>query len=433
MWGWSRTRATLVAAGFLVIDLSFFAANIVKVPQGGWLPLLIAAGDLYAHDHLEDRPADPLKTAAGEVGAAQDPYGRSCRGPAHARPGHRRFHVGQSGRHTSRAGTQSGAQQGAARESHFLDGRSPKRCRTSRRSSASPCKHMGKGFHRSSPDYGFMEDPSIQDVLASLRREKAGDLHSKGPPSSWAVRNGFYRSARHGSVARTVVCLHVAQCAAGDRVLPDPLDAGIRGRGSGRAVGGASSRRKTEAPGTAKIGRPGAPHIGYPEPGDCSPVLHPATAGGLLRRSVGRSGAPASIPKQPGRAARFAGASAAGQIGSRTDLPHCTSRHRIDVDRGTRLASAIRVGEILPDRRAPEPLLRRRPPRNFRSDPSRRRGQDTRPQPFPVRRGNQSRDPAKPRKCRCFFGLAHFDVHRVWTLTTMARAACGVLPHGVEL
>src|SRR2546430_9851155 len=50
-----------------------------------------------------------------------------------------------------------------------------------------------------------------------------------------------------------------------------------------------------------------------------------------MRRSVGRTGAPASIPKQPGRAARFTDVGAAGQIGSRTDLPHCTSRHRVDV------------------------------------------------------------------------------------------------------
>src|SRR5438309_8196148 len=52
-----------------------------------------------------------------------------------------------------------------------------------------------------------------------------------------------------------------------------------------------------------------------------------------MRRSVGRTGAPASIPKQPGRAARFTDVGAAGQIGSRTDPPHCTSRHRVDVDR----------------------------------------------------------------------------------------------------
>jgi len=52
-----------------------------------------------------------------------------------------------------------------------------------------------------------------------------------------------------------------------------------------------------------------------------------------MRRSVGRSGAPASIPKQPGRAARFTSMGATGQIGSRTDPPHCTPRHRVGEDK----------------------------------------------------------------------------------------------------
>ena len=43
-FGWSLATATAVTAGFLVADLAFFGANIVKVPHGGWLPLVVAAG-----------------------------------------------------------------------------------------------------------------------------------------------------------------------------------------------------------------------------------------------------------------------------------------------------------------------------------------------------------------------------------------------------
>jgi KUP system potassium uptake protein len=42
-WRWSRLTAGLLAALFLVIDLAFFGANIIKVAQGGWLPLALAA------------------------------------------------------------------------------------------------------------------------------------------------------------------------------------------------------------------------------------------------------------------------------------------------------------------------------------------------------------------------------------------------------
>jgi KUP system potassium uptake protein len=42
LWNWSWVRVVLVAALFLVIDLSFFSANAVKIPQGGWFPLVVA-------------------------------------------------------------------------------------------------------------------------------------------------------------------------------------------------------------------------------------------------------------------------------------------------------------------------------------------------------------------------------------------------------
>lgn len=41
LWHWNTAIALLVAASFLVIDLSFFGANIVKVKDGGWFPLAI--------------------------------------------------------------------------------------------------------------------------------------------------------------------------------------------------------------------------------------------------------------------------------------------------------------------------------------------------------------------------------------------------------
>lgn len=42
-WGWSAMRAGLLTALFLLIDLTFFGANLLKLVQGGWVPLAIAA------------------------------------------------------------------------------------------------------------------------------------------------------------------------------------------------------------------------------------------------------------------------------------------------------------------------------------------------------------------------------------------------------
>lgn len=42
-WRWSAPWVALIVAFFLVVDLAFFGANIVKIPQGGWFPLVAAA------------------------------------------------------------------------------------------------------------------------------------------------------------------------------------------------------------------------------------------------------------------------------------------------------------------------------------------------------------------------------------------------------
>ncbi len=42
LWGWRPWVSALFTGPFLVINLSFFGAAMVKVPQGGWFPLVVA-------------------------------------------------------------------------------------------------------------------------------------------------------------------------------------------------------------------------------------------------------------------------------------------------------------------------------------------------------------------------------------------------------
>jgi len=41
VWHWPRWLVSLFLAVFLVVDGAYFAANLTKVPQGGWFPLLV--------------------------------------------------------------------------------------------------------------------------------------------------------------------------------------------------------------------------------------------------------------------------------------------------------------------------------------------------------------------------------------------------------
>jgi KUP system potassium uptake protein len=42
-WGWSLGLTLALSSFFLIIDLAFFGANIIKIPHGGWFPLVVGA------------------------------------------------------------------------------------------------------------------------------------------------------------------------------------------------------------------------------------------------------------------------------------------------------------------------------------------------------------------------------------------------------
>ena len=41
IWRWGKLKTGLLIVLFLTIDLAFFSANVLKIPDGGWVPLLI--------------------------------------------------------------------------------------------------------------------------------------------------------------------------------------------------------------------------------------------------------------------------------------------------------------------------------------------------------------------------------------------------------
>ena len=41
VWGWKWVNALTLGAVFLTVDLAFFGANLLKIPAGGWFPILV--------------------------------------------------------------------------------------------------------------------------------------------------------------------------------------------------------------------------------------------------------------------------------------------------------------------------------------------------------------------------------------------------------
>ncbi len=43
-WGWSRAKVLWMCGLFLLVDMAFFLANLVKFAEGGWFPIVVAIG-----------------------------------------------------------------------------------------------------------------------------------------------------------------------------------------------------------------------------------------------------------------------------------------------------------------------------------------------------------------------------------------------------
>lgn len=41
LWGWSKAKSIALTVFLMIVDLAFFGANIIKIEEGGWFPLLI--------------------------------------------------------------------------------------------------------------------------------------------------------------------------------------------------------------------------------------------------------------------------------------------------------------------------------------------------------------------------------------------------------
>jgi KUP system potassium uptake protein len=98
VWLWKRPTALAVMGMFLAFDLSFFAANLPKIPQGGWFPLVVAAlvfllmstwkqgrrlvaerlrtGALPLHEFIRNlQPEDPPRVPGTAIFLTAEPHG----------------------------------------------------------------------------------------------------------------------------------------------------------------------------------------------------------------------------------------------------------------------------------------------------------------------------------------------------------------------
>ena len=80
IWNWSWPRAAAIAGLFLIVDAAFLGANLVKIADGGYIPIAIAAL-VYAAMYVWHRGTDALRQhTAGTLPLEQFFAGLPARG-----------------------------------------------------------------------------------------------------------------------------------------------------------------------------------------------------------------------------------------------------------------------------------------------------------------------------------------------------------------
>ena len=116
-WHWPAGAALPIAAFFIVIDLAFFGANMLKVAHGGWFPLLVSTCDSLLNADVEEGTPRSAQSAQRNVRSARCFPTRSEKPEYQTRPRNRGLHVGKSIWHSARASPQSETQQSTSRTS----------------------------------------------------------------------------------------------------------------------------------------------------------------------------------------------------------------------------------------------------------------------------------------------------------------------------
>jgi KUP system potassium uptake protein len=166
-WRWSRWAVWPLTFAFLVVDLSFLSANLVKVQEGGWFPL-VAGGFIFAILSTWKRGREALARSVAGTTLPLDLFLPDLeRHPPHRIPGTAIFMTSDP------AGT-PGVLLHHLKHNKVLHERvlivsiGTEEIPTVDPADRITVRSLGNGIHQIIGRYGFMETPNVPDLLAAL-------------------------------------------------------------------------------------------------------------------------------------------------------------------------------------------------------------------------------------------------------------------------
>ena len=169
-WKWGALPLAAFGLFFLAVDLAFWSANIIKIPRGGWFPLVVGAAVFIlmttwktGRQHLARRMAEST--------LPWDFFVRDMiMTPPHRVPGTAVFMYGNP-EGTPPALLHSLKHYQVLHEQVVLLAIETEEVPHVRPAERSTADDLGHGFFRVVLHYGFMEEPNVPDALKDIRMD----------------------------------------------------------------------------------------------------------------------------------------------------------------------------------------------------------------------------------------------------------------------
>jgi KUP system potassium uptake protein len=168
VWGWRLLPAALLALSFLIMDLAFFGANIIKVPHGGWFPLVLAALVFIVMTTWKKGRRILTERIQSEAMPLEEFLQQIARHPPTRVPGTAIFMNGNASRTPSALLHNLEHNKVLHQRVLFLTVKT-KQVPFVAADERVEIESLGNGFDRLKVYYGFMEDPDIPKVLKNVR------------------------------------------------------------------------------------------------------------------------------------------------------------------------------------------------------------------------------------------------------------------------
>ena len=166
-WDWSWSLALGLSGFFLIIDLAFFGANIIKIPAGGWFPLVVGAAIFLLMTTWKKGRRILAERLLSRAHPIEDFLRDIAKNPPMRVPGTAVFMNGTA------AGTPPALMHNLEHNKVLHERVVLLTVKTRQVPHVEPedrarVEALGHEFYRIIINYGFMEDPDIPSVLESM-------------------------------------------------------------------------------------------------------------------------------------------------------------------------------------------------------------------------------------------------------------------------